>query len=90
MLTGTDIFEKDMDLFEHLREGISERITKVGTISEAGYHQGLLLWKLYVQSIDLEQDDDQDNMDLSNVTAEEVFYSFTAAPKTNAIPKKVT
>jgi len=35
------------------------------------------LWKLYVQSTGLEQDDDSDNLDLSKVTAEEVFFAFT-------------
>lgn len=58
LLTGTDIFDKEMDLFESLRAGISERITKIGTVSEAGYHQGLLLWKLYVQSVGLDQEDE--------------------------------
>lgn len=77
ILSGTDVLERDFELFNRLREGISERITKVGTVSEAGYHQGLLLWKLYVQSVGLDQEEDSDCVDLSNVTAEEVFYSFT-------------
>lgn len=38
LLCGSDVFEKDLELFESLREGIQERITKVGTVSEAGYH----------------------------------------------------
>jgi hypothetical protein len=37
-LSGIDILESDFELFECLREGIQERITKVGTVSEAGYH----------------------------------------------------
>jgi hypothetical protein len=77
ILSGTEVLERDFELFNRLREGISERITKVGTVSEAGYHQGLLLWKLYIQSVGLDQEEDSDCLDLSNVTAEEVFYPFT-------------
>ena len=34
------------------------------------------MWKLYVKEVGLEKEDEDDNIDLSKVTAEEVFFSF--------------
>ena len=59
-------------------------------MSEAGYKQGLLLWKLYVQNIGLEKDEDEDEIDFSAVTAEEVFYGFDEKAKKELIKPNVT
>jgi hypothetical protein len=60
VLTGASVFETDNDLFEDLRNGIQERIQKVGTVSEAGYTHGLLLWKLYMDFIGFNEEDNDE------------------------------
>lgn len=49
-----------------------------------------MLWKLYVQSIGLEKDEDEDEIDFSAVTAEEVFYGFDEEAKKELIKTNVT
>ena len=66
-----------------MRAGIQERIAKVtGAEQDRQYDQGLLIWKLYIEAMSLEEEfkqssDLDDNIDFSLITPEKVFASFT-------------
>ena len=69
-------------LFESVRDGIQERIQKVsGSEQNQQYDQGLLIWKLYIEAMSMEeefkQDDADETIDFSKITPEKVFESFT-------------
>jgi len=81
----------DPQLFDQIRDGVQERLEKIGSsssdLNEEIYKQGMLIWKVLVNSIVLknelddlsdDNDDDDDDVDMASITPEYVFSTFTA------------
>ena len=69
------------ELFESVRNGIQERIQKIGGEEQKDqYDQGLLIWKLYIEALQLEEEfneaDHDESIDFTKITPESVFKDF--------------
>lgn len=77
---------QDQALFECVRHGIQERLSKIsGANTDEQYQHGLLLWKVYIESLGIEkakefeeEQDDDEKLELGQITPEIVFANFTA------------
>ena len=81
------MLEQDQEIFECIRIGIQERIDKLGTSNVEGYEQGLLIWKLYMELLEIQLEKDEDEgIDMDKITPELVFEKLDpVAPSKEAL-----